>query len=51
MRPMTDAEAYAAPTPGLLYIHDDLSAYVCRQQGKASPAWQLTREFFALLQP
>ena len=49
MRPMTDAEAYAAPTPALLYIHDDLSAYVCRQQGKASAAWQLTREFFALL--
>jgi hypothetical protein len=47
---MTDEEAYAAPTPGLLYIHDDLSAYVCRQQGKASPAWQLTHELFALLQ-
>jgi hypothetical protein len=47
---MTDAEAYAAPTPGLLYIHDDLSEYVCQRQGKASPAWQLTEEFLALLQ-
>jgi len=46
---MTDAEAYAAPTPSLLYIHDDLSEYICRQHGGASPAWQLTREFFTLL--
>ena len=49
MSPMTDAEAYAAPTPSLLYIHDDLSEYICRQHGEASPAWQLTREFFTLL--
>jgi hypothetical protein len=33
----------------MFYIHDDLSEYVCRQQGKASPAWQLTRELFALV--
>jgi hypothetical protein len=46
---MSDGDAYAAPTPRLLYIHDDLSEYVCRQQGKASPAWQLTRELFALV--
>jgi hypothetical protein len=46
---MTDAEAYAAPTPRLLYIHDDLSDYVRRQQGEVSPAWQLTRELIALM--
>jgi hypothetical protein len=46
---MTDAEAYAAPTPGVLYIHDDLSEYVCRQHGGASPAWQLTRQLFAVV--
>jgi hypothetical protein len=46
---MTDAEAYAAPTPRVFYIHDDLSDYVCRRQGVASPAFQLTRELFALV--
>jgi hypothetical protein len=46
---MTDAETYAAPTPKVFYIHDDLSEYICRRQGKASPAWQLTRELFALV--
>ena len=46
---MKDAEPYAAPTPKVLYIHDDLSDYVSRQQGQASPAWHLTREFFALV--
>jgi len=46
---MTDAEAYAAPTPRVLYIHDDLSEYVSRQQGEASPAWQLIRELFTLM--
>ena len=30
---MTDTEAYAAPTPSVLYIHDDLSEYVGRRQG------------------
>jgi hypothetical protein len=49
MRTLSDAEAYAAPTPRVLYIHDDLSEYVCRQQGEASPAWQLTRELFTLM--
>ena len=43
---MTAAEAYAAPTPGVLYIHDDLSEYICRQQGEGSPAWQLTQAIF-----
>ena len=46
---MSDAEPYAAPTPNALYIHDDLSDYVFRQQGEASPAWHLTRELFALV--
>ncbi len=46
---MTDAEAYAAPTPKVFYIHDDLSEYICQRQGEASPAWQLTRELFALV--
>jgi hypothetical protein len=46
---MSDAERYAAPTPKVLYIHDDLSEYVSRQQGPASPAWQLTGELFTLV--
>jgi hypothetical protein len=46
---MTDAEAYAAPTPRVFYIHDDLSKYVCRKQGAGSPAWHLTRELLALV--
>ncbi len=46
---MRDADPYAAPTPKVLYIHDDLSDYVSRQHGQASPAWHLTREFFALV--
>jgi hypothetical protein len=46
---MMHAEGYAAPTPRVFYIHDDLSEYVARQQGEASPAWQLTQELFALV--
>ena len=46
---MRDAEFYAAPTPKALYIHDDLSDYVSRRHGQASPAWHLTRELFALV--
>jgi len=46
---MRDADPYAAPTPKVLYIHDDLSDYVSRQQGQASAAWQLTRQLFALV--
>ena len=44
---MSDAEPYAAPTPKILYIHDDLSEYVSRQRGQASPASHLARELFA----
>jgi hypothetical protein len=46
---MPEADAYAAPTPSRLYIHDDLSEYVRRQQGEVSLAWQLTRELFTLV--
>jgi hypothetical protein len=49
MTTMTEAEAYAAPTPRVFYIHDDLSDYVCRQYGKASSAWQLAQELLALV--
>jgi hypothetical protein len=47
MRTMSDAEPYHAPTPKVLYIHDDLSEYVSGRQGHASAAWQNTRELFA----
>jgi len=46
---MKDAVPYAAPTPKVLYIHDDLSDYVGRRQGEASPAWRLTQELFAVV--
>ena len=46
---MRNTEPYAAPTPKILYIHDDLSDYVSRAHGQASPAWRLSREFFALV--
>jgi hypothetical protein len=46
---MSDADAYAAPTPTRFYIHDDLSDYVRRRQGEASTAWRLTRELLALV--
>ena len=47
---MADAEAYAAPTPGVFYIHDDLSAYVHQTHGADSRAFSLTQELFALVQ-
>jgi hypothetical protein len=43
------AEAYATPTPKVLYIHDDLSEYCAREQGERSAAVRLTRDLFALL--
>ena len=46
---MTDAEPYAAPTPKIFYIHDDLSDYVSRRHGEASPALRLTQELFTLV--
>jgi hypothetical protein len=44
---MGNTEPYAAPTPKVLYIHDDLSEYILRRHGPASPAAQLTRDLFA----
>lgn len=46
---MSDTAPYAAPTPKVLYIHDDISDYVSRQRGQASSAADLTRELFALV--
>jgi hypothetical protein len=46
---MRDATAYSAPTPKVLFIHDDLSDFVARHHGQASPAGRLTRELFALV--
>ncbi len=46
---MRDVEPYAAPTPKILYIHNDLSDYVSRQLGQASAASHLTRQLFALV--
>jgi hypothetical protein len=43
---MVNAADYAAPTPRVFYIHDDLSAYVRRTHGADSAAWRLTRELF-----
>ena len=43
------SDPYAAPTPKVLYIHDDLSGYVLRRYGQGSPAVELTRELFAAL--
>lgn len=45
---MTDT-AYAAPTPRVFYIHDDLSAEIHHTYGPTSEAWRLTQELFALL--
>jgi hypothetical protein len=46
---MPDAQAYAAPTPGMFYIHDDISDYVQHRQGAVSLAHQLTQELFTLV--
>jgi hypothetical protein len=46
---MRDATPYSAPTPKVLFIHDDLSDFVARHQGQESPAGRLTRELFELV--
>jgi hypothetical protein len=46
---MSNANPYAAPIPGVFYIHDDLSEYVQRRQGEHSLAWHLTQELFTLV--
>lgn len=43
---MSEAEAYAAPTPKVFYIHDDLSDFVQRVHGEDSEAYDLTRQLF-----
>src|SRR6059036_1330143 len=42
-------DAYAQPTPRLLYVHDDLTDEVEKRLGPASPATALTRSLFELL--
>ena len=49
MPPAEEQVAYPQPTPGRLYVHDDLSDEVERRFGAASPATALTRSLFALL--
>ncbi len=51
MRPVEERrdEAYAQPTPRLLYVHDDLSDEVGRRFGPESPAVGLTRSLFQVL--
>src|SRR5580704_11614095 len=49
MRSMRDATPYSAPTPKVLFIHDDLRDFVARHHGQASPAGRLTRELFGLV--
>lgn len=44
---MGNTDLYAAPTPEVLYIHDDLSEYVLKRHGQSSPAARLTRDLFA----
>lgn len=46
---MRSDQPYAAPSPKTLYVHDDLSDYVIKYHGPASPAACLTRELFALM--
>jgi hypothetical protein len=41
--------AYAAPTPQVFYIHDDLSDDVRHTCGEQSVAFQLTRDLFTLV--
>src|SRR5262245_4540448 len=47
--PTTADTAYAAPTPQVFYIHDDLSDDVCHTYGEQSVACQLTRELLTLV--
>src|SRR5712692_2944120 len=47
--PVTADSAYAAPTPQVFYIHDDLSDDVRHTYGEHSPACQLTQELLTLV--
>ena len=46
---MTADAAYAAPTPQVFYIHDDLSDYVRHTHGEQSVAFQLAQELLILV--
>ncbi|MGQ4810534.1 hypothetical protein NKDENANG_04011 [Candidatus Entotheonellaceae bacterium PAL068K] len=41
--------SYAAPTPRVFYIHDDLSDYVRQTQGEDTEAFRLTQELFRVV--
>jgi len=47
--PVTADTAYAAPTPQVFYIHDDLSDEVRRTHGEHSVAFQLAQGLLALV--
>ena len=47
--PVTADAAYAAPTPQVFYIHDDLSDYVRHTHGEQSVAFQLAQELLMLV--
>jgi hypothetical protein len=47
--PVTADAAYAAPTPQVFYIHDDLSEDVRHTHGERSVAFQLTQELLTLV--
>src|SRR5215470_7234641 len=47
--PMTTDAAYAAPTPQVFYIHDDLSDDVRRTHGEQSVAFHLVQELLTLV--
>jgi hypothetical protein len=47
--PVTADAAYAAPTPQVFYIHDDLSDDVRHTHGEQSVAFQLTQELLRLV--
>src|SRR2546428_5012982 len=47
--PVTADAAYAAPTPQVFYIHDDLSNDVRHTHGEQSVAFQLTQELLMLV--
>jgi hypothetical protein len=45
----TEETAYAAPTPQVFYIHDDLSDLVRQTHGEASQAFRLTQELWRVV--
>src|SRR5262245_34096927 len=47
--PVTADAAYAAPTPQVFYIHDDLSDDIRHTHGEQSVAFQLSQELLTLV--